>query len=257
MKVPGKKYLFIAKNSFLESNLSYFNIALSLLFPLIDIAGLIFLYSYITADKNGFLTKEVIIYFTFVLIAASLDFRRFGSRVQEHIIEEMYLNIDKMPINPFFYYFFESIGKNFINLTFLLIVGQIVLAIYQVNPIAQLMLLPSVGICLLLGHLIYYNYALLTFYDEKTFSLWFFGIFFDFLSGKLVPLGFLPGVIQTIFLSFMPFVYAAGAIAKQFSEFNLQNLLTSLGIALIWIMILFFLSQRTWRYGNVYFQQKG
>ncbi|MFW5719660.1 MAG: hypothetical protein ACOCXT_01370 [Candidatus Dojkabacteria bacterium] len=257
MKVPAKKYIYIIKNSFLEGNQSFFSTLLSLVYPLIEISGLVFLYSYITSDDSGFLTRGVVIYFSFILVTTTLDYRRFASKLQSMIVDERYINIDQMPVHPFFYTFCESIGRSFVTLMLLITIGIGVLLFYGTPVIGVMLYIPVVLICLLLSHLIYYNYTLLTFYAEKHVKIWFFGIIFDFLSGKLVPLGFLPMILQKVFLSFMPFVYAAGALGNAFSDFNLRTLLTSSAIALFWVLLLIFTGNRIWAHGGRVFQERG
>jgi len=252
-----KKYFYIIKNSFLEFNQHPAFVVISLLESSVQIYGLILFYSYLVKSPSDRLTlsTETVVYFLFILVVSSVDIKRFASDIKREIINEEYLNINKLPINPFLYYFLRSIGKNSIVFLILLI-GSLIYMVHIGYPLSGLLLfLPAIMISFLLLHFIFFTTVTINFVNEY-FNIWLFGIIFDFLSGKLIPLMFLPALMETILLRCLPFTYAFGALAKIFSNYDLKNLLISMAVSIVWCIVLFFVSKKLWNKGGYYFQEK-
>jgi ABC-type uncharacterized transport system permease subunit len=199
--------------------------------------------------------QSILYYYGFILVVASLDLPRFGSVTQRDILDESYLNIDKLPITPFTYYAFKNIGRNCISTGILLIFSGTYLVLTNYSPLGLLLFIPSIICAYLLAQLIWFNLGILTFYFEEI-HMWLFSIVFEFISGKMIPIPLFPHAIQIVLL-ILPFSNAFGALAKNFSPFNLQGLLMSLTISLAWSYTLFKLSQTLWQKGSYYFQENG
>jgi ABC-type uncharacterized transport system permease subunit len=254
-----KKYFYIIKNSYLENNLNKTTVFFSLLYPIIQTFGFILFFSYLVRPDGatgGSVDNQILIYFLFILVVSSAEIARFSQEIQSDITTERYNNINRMPINPFVYYFLKSVGKNFLVFMLLLLFSVGYMIFIEYSLLGILLFVPSVIIGFLLTHLIFFTATCVNFCSEH-FDIWFFNIIFDFLSGKLIPVNFLLGLLQTMFLSFMPFTYAFGAIAKDFSGSDFNQLFFSLSVSVFWIGAMFFISNKFWNRGGWYFQEYG
>jgi ABC-2 type transport system permease protein len=246
------------KNAYLENNTNVFSMILSLLNPLLEIIGLILFYGYITkpTSSGSMIDTRIIVYFLFVLIVSSCAINKFGRYLRDEIKYESYLNVNKYPINPFLYYFFYNMGKNILVFVILSVLTLVYMLFIQYNLLALLLFIPAAFVGIILTHLIYFTVISVYFYN-RYINIWMFFVIFEFLSGKLVPINFLPPFLTSIFLSFMPFVYTNGAIGKNFSDLDFGKLGVSLAVSTVWIVILFVLGNKLWSAGGFRFQERG
>jgi ABC-type uncharacterized transport system permease subunit len=249
------RYLLV--NSYRESNQSRTVIILSLAQPLIQSLGFILLFSYITRPTFGTsssLTIPILSYFMFTIALLSIDLGKFLQHIQRSIANERYLAIDRLPITPFWYYFFSSIGKNALTLVVLLGVGLLFFTIMQLPIIYIVAYIPVVLLGLLLAHLLYFALALTSFYADEL-NLWGATILFAFLSGQLLPIHLLPSQAATVF-QILPFAYAAGALAKNYSNLDLGQFVTSIILSTIWIIVFYQLTAKIWNHGSSHFHER-
>lgn len=251
-----QKYWYLVKNSFKESNQSKLVFFITLSQPLILLYGYILFYSFlINPGKIVAYNDPVVIYYVFILVVSSIDLTRFASELQKRIKEESYLEVDRLPINPFIYYFLLSVGRTLVTFVILLSLSICYLISIHFSLIGILLFIPSTILAFFLSHLIFFILTSGTFYMESLHP-WLFGITTDFLSGKLIPIILMPPALRKILLLF-PFPYAFGALARNFSTFTLFNAWESLLVAVIWTTILFFLAEKIWHRGSYYFQENG
>jgi ABC-2 type transport system permease protein len=251
------KYIFIVKNSFLENNLSIIVFLIRLLNPLVQITGYLLLYNFLTVQTQIISqpSQNLLIYYLVILVVSTLDLPRFGTNIQPQIASEEYLNIEKLPINPFIYYFLQSIGKNIIIFSLLLLTVLGYFIYIQLNILALMLFIPSVCISFFLAHLIFFSLTSFTFYYEHL-HMWVFAISLDFLSGKLIPIYLLPAFLKTL-LYILPFSYSFGSLATAYSTSQISSILTTSSISLLWCAILFKVAYKLWIHGSYYFQEHG
>lgn len=257
MKVGSlKAYGFLIRNSFKENNQSLLTLTISLTQPAILIAGYALFYSYITRAQSGGISNELIIYYLFITIIATLDVPRFGSYIQGDIQSERYLMIDQLPLSPFLYYLMNSLGKSLAaTITYSIIV--LLALIYLGVPLLTILLfLPSLVIAFTLAHLVTFLFATNIFYFEQM-HMWLFSIIFEFLSGKMIPLALIPATLSFLLTWIIPFGFASGTLARFLSTQDYSSVLIGIIIALIWIAILFHYSHKRWVAGSRYFQENG
>ncbi len=251
-----KKYLYIIKNSFLEVNHSYFIMAMQMLQPLGEIYGFILLYSYILNPQAGLnISSEIAIYYLFILTASTSVLPMFSERIRKDIIDDTYLNIEKLPINPAVFYFLDNVAKNIIPMVVFIFGSVIYMIISGVPAIAIGLFVPTLLLSIVLSHLIYFVFTMSNFYSE-TASVWLFRAIFDFTSGRWVPLLYIPTGIR-YFLYALPFPYAFGALARNFAQFNVYEYGISVTVALIWTIVLGIIGTKLWHRGSYHFQENG
>ena len=69
---------------------------------------------------------------------------------------------------------------------------------------------------------------------------------FQLLSGALIPLTFFPGLIQKL-LDFLPFKSIIYAPCMMYlGKFSCNEIIFTLGIQIIWVVILYFVSKLIW-----------
>lgn len=248
------KYILIIKNSYKQDNVSFIGILFSLLEPVVQVAGLLFFYAYIESN-GGALPQTTLLYFLFILVCSSIEFRTFGSRIKQEIQQENYLNINRMPLNPFMYYLAQSIGRNILVFS-ILFIASLVYLMFTGYPLIG-MLLYSFGICcsIIMVHLISFLTLTIAFVNPQI-NTWLFGIIFDFLSGKLVPIKYFPQVIQQTFFVLLPFGYAYGSLAKSISTMDFKGMTIGISLCIVWIFLLFFVSNKLWEKGSYAFQER-
>lgn len=250
-------YYIVLKDGFRRGGFSPLQVVSSLLLPLISIAGFIFFFSYLLhpGSTAHSLTPEILRYFFFILVVSSVNIPRFSDAIGHDIISEDYLNTDKQPLDPFAAYFLRSVGQHTIVL---FILGTTTLGYFARTGSSWpfLVLLPCAILCAFtLLHLIFFNIGMAHFFYAQ-FRTSIFTFIFDFLSGRVIPLMYFPNNIALL-LSFLPFAYAFGAIARHFSQQNIWPLLGSLGVSLLWIVALHRFSRYLWNKGSNYYQEHG
>lgn len=249
-----QKYWYITKNSFKEANKSKLVFIITLLQPLILLYGYILFYGYM-ANPGTIVeyNSPIVVYYIFILVVSAIDLTRFANDLQKKIQTDEYISIDKLPINPFLYYFFTSLGRTALIFLILLSVAIYYLLSIQFNILGILLFTPASIISFFLAHLIFFNLSMATFFIESI-HVWVFGITVDLLSGKLIPLSLMPLLLTQIFL-LLPFPYAFGAIARNYSDFNLANLLINLSVSLFWSFLLYLTAEKLWQKGSYYYQE--
>jgi ABC-type uncharacterized transport system permease subunit len=248
-----KKYYYIFKNSFHESHQSYWVMFLQLLSPLFGTYGFVLFYSYVI--NTPVLTTELSIYFLYIMTAGAIELPMFSEGIRGEIVQEQYLNIEKLPLSPIIYYILKSLSKNTITVTVFSVISIIYMLLAGIQLTVILLYLPTVLLGVILSHLIYFAFTCLNFYTENS-SVWLFRAIFDITSGRWIPLAFTPIFIQNIFL-ILPFAYALGALGKVLANFSLISFIQSSLIALIWCLVIFFISTKLWHHGSYYFQEHG
>ncbi len=252
-----KKYWYIIRNSFFEVNHSWFVMLMQIVRPFLAMYGFILFYSFVLSPSAQGITlsKEITIYFLFVLTAGAIELPGFSEDIHKEIKNEAYLNIDKLPISPTVYYIVKSFAGNSITVIVFAIFSICYMIFNKMPLISIITFLPTVILGTILSHLIFFTFTCLNFYSE-TADIWLFRAIFDFTSGRWIPIAYAPPFIQAV-LYVLPFPYAFGALAKNFSKFQPVEVLTSIGISVGWCVALIIISTYLWRKGSYYFQENG
>ncbi|MDQ3099217.1 MAG: hypothetical protein M3Q44_05715 [bacterium] len=250
------KYWYIIRNSFKETNRSKLIFLVTLSQPLILLYGYILFYGFLINPGHVVAyDNPIVAYYIFILVVSAIDLTRFANDLQKKIQDESYIGIDKLPVNPFLYYFFVSLGRSILTFIILQFVGIAYLISIKFNILGVVLFIPATIIAFFLAHLIFFVLTSFTFFLESL-HVWLFGITTDFLSGKLIPLHLMPVGLSSFLLLF-PFPYAFGGLAQNYSNFDLHNLLISLLMAVVWSGLLFFVAIKLWNKGSYYFQEHG
>lgn len=194
-------------------------------------------------------------YYLFVLTASSTVLPMFSENIRKDIIDDSYLNIEKLPINPAIYYILSNIAKNVIPTTVFFIGTFSYMLLIGTSSTLLFLFIPTVLIAITLSHLIYFVFTMSNFFSE-TASVWLFRAIFDFTSGRWVPFIYFPVALKYILYA-LPFPYAFGALAKNFAQFNTFDYIASLIVAITWILILGLTGNILWTKGSYYFQENG
>jgi len=248
-------YWFIIKNSLKATSRIVVDIIFAVSNPLIQMYGLVLFYSYVI-NKGASLSPSIILYFSFVAFSTMIDGNKFAKIIGEDIETEYYLTIDKLPINPILYYTFQSLGKYLAPLVVLSVGITWILVYYQASLGVILLFYVAVIVSLIITYMIYFLLGIMRFFTSA-FEPFLFVILIDFLGGKLIPISFLPGELFRLFLSFMPFIYTAGAFAAYVSEGNVLGLLQGIGVGLVWVVILYLIGTKLWNRGVTEYQERG
>lgn len=250
-----KAYWFIVKNSFKSSSQFFIDLVFAVANPILQVLGLLLFYSFVLNQQTG-LDSSVVLYFLFVMMTSGVELFRFATDIGQDIESDYYLTIDKLPINPFVYYMLQNLGKNLAPITFLGIGVLPILIFYKVSAAIIILFYIATLLALVISYLIFFIVGAARFFTSAL-EPWLFGIIFQFLSGKLIPITFLPSQYFSLFLSFMPFIYASGAYATYISEGNLPGLLFGMGIGTLWCVILFVFATFLWNKGVSRYQELG
>lgn len=253
-----KTYWAFAKGDFKRLSAYKANILMGLIGQLIMISVTYFLWIAIYSSSEegimkGFTLKEMLTYVMITLligIVTSSDISRtISNEVRDGSIA---MNLIK-PINYRLRLIFMSLGQFLFSFLTLFLPGAIIITIYgiyngvNINIISILFFIVSI----LLGFFIniYYSYmfGLLAF---KFYNVW--GIsqiaraIIMLVSGAMIPLTFFPEIVQKAF-NFLPFssiIYTPAMI--YLNKLSSIEIAKSLGLQLLWVVILMGLSKVMW-----------
>lgn len=202
---------------------------------------------------NGFNLGEMLTYIMITLLIGIVTSSNISSQISNEVRDgSIAMNLIK-PIDYSKRIIFMGLGQFIFSFLTLFLPGAILITIYgikngvQIDFFSIVLSLVSISLGLLIN--IYYSYilGLLSF---KFYNIW--GIsqiaraIVMLVSGAMIPLTFFPKVIQSLF-NFMPFssiIYTPAMI--YLNKFSGIEIAKSLGLQLIWIVILIFLSKAMW-----------
>lgn len=205
---------------------------------------------------NGFTLNEMIVYIFMSFITRNLVgvsvARDIGSEVVEGTIA---MNLVK-PINYQLRLFFSSLG----NLVFrffipglpiwgvMVIVRYVNLGELPPSPLVIFAYLASVCFSFCIMFLFDFCFGLLAFY---TTYIWGLNLaksaILGFLTGQMIPLAFFPESIQRIF-DFLPFASMNYTpVMIYLNKMPLERIVFSMGIQIIWIVMLFLIANFFWK----------
>lgn len=245
-------YWYIVRNGFLEQNQSWVSFFTRTLQPIVTIAGYYLFYQYLISHSPQF---SLSLYYGYIILVSVIDVPRFADQIQKDIQSERYIVIDRLPIHPFIYYFWRNIGRSMITILATTIIALITFTSNELS-ISEVLLILLAGVAsILLIHLLSFIISTIIFYTEQL-NLWMFGMLFEFLGGKIIPLVALPTALQFIFVWIIPFGLASGSIAFHLAQGNYLAIGISLLLTICWTFILYQISKTIWDQGGFYFQDR-
>lgn len=248
-----KKYYYIIRNSFHEQNQSWVSFVSRTFQPIVMISGYYLFYNYLY-QQTGSLSLEM--YYGYIVLVSLVDVPRFAQYIQNDIKSERYTVIDKLPIHPFTYYFYRNIGLSLTTLITCVIIASIVFIVQGISAQLFILILIAAMVSIILSHLLSFTVATIVFYTEQI-HVWMFGMLFEFLGGKIIPIVALPALLQTTLVWILPFGLASGAMALHVSQQKIPSILLSIALASLWSLFLYSLVRKLWDKGGFYFQEHG
>lgn len=259
MKKSIKPYLTFTKNS-IERQLSYrANSIIFFLGELMLIAVNFFLWLAIYKSSSesvikGFSLNEMMVYVILSFITTVFT----GDSISRSIYNEVKDgSVATYLIKPIEYekrYFFEKLGALLYDLVIVFVTGFAVVITMCIKYDIKITLFGTIFyfISALLSYIIsffyFYGFGLLSF---KITNMWGLGQIMEavmqLLSGMLIPLVFFPETIQKIF-DFLPFksmIYTPCMIFL--NKLSTGEIIYSLGIQIVWIVILGFGARMLWK----------
>lgn len=204
---------------------------------------------------NGFTLNEMIVYIFMSFITSNLVWvgvtRDIGTEVIEGTIA---MNLIK-PINYQIRLLYSSLGNMLFKFMVpglpiwivMVIVRYIRLGELPPSPIIIVTYLVSVVLSFGIMFLFDFCFGLLSFY---TTYIWGLNLakqaILGFLTGQLIPLSFFPEVVQKVF-DFLPFASMNYVpVMIYLNKMSTQKVLFSLGVQVIWILLLYLLANCLW-----------
>lgn len=258
MKNSIKPYLTFTKNS-LERQLAYK--ANSIIFILGDVMILLvtfYLWLAIYGSSSdsvikGFSLNEMMVYVVLSFVTSAITQADLVSAIYREVKDGSIATYLIKPIDYGKRMFFENLGNLIYNYICVFIIGfAIVLFLtfrYDIKLTALSVVLYFVSSFLgfLVNFFFSYSFGLLAF---KITNMW--GMsqivqaIFQLLSGALIPLTFFPDLIQKL-LNFLPFKSIIYAPCMMYlGKLSCGEIIFTLGIQIIWVVILYFVSKLIW-----------
>lgn len=208
-----------------------------------------------TKSLNGFSLSDMIIYlFMSSITAGTINSGTDGDIAQEVHDGSIAMNLIK-PINYQIRMLFISFGAFVYQFIFILLpiwIGLIVVRYFTAREVPPgigtiLLYLLSMILGFFVNYLMNYCYGLLAFYVT---NMWGISHLKDaallFFSGQLIPIAFFPLVLQKV-MQFFPFSSLNYIpVMIYLNKITGAELLQSLGIQLLWIVLLYLLSRWLW-----------
>ncbi len=256
-----RKYWVVAKSTWQVFLAHRLNMVLEVLGNLLTMGvaiGLwVALYQRTGQEKiSGFTESEMIRYLLISgFLTATLWFTAQGDHVMSDIHEG---NLSKFLVKPLRYPFYNFVkvmtGKVF---NFLCILLVIIPVLYFYPDLLRSFNLVSVSLFLLFfmfaiifQYLLFFSTALMAFWMEEAWGLTFvLRVIADVAAGAFLPLAFFAPFWGNIF-NFLPFKYLVSVpVNILLGKIPLSNILYTFGGALVWLMILLFLTSFIMRRG--------
>lgn len=208
-----------------------------------------------SGDIAGFTFAELLTYFLLVEL-----FRHFLSvstfeEIQEGVREGKISNYLILPLNTLYMYFTRNISKNLITMFFFIlpVAALIIFTNIFVGPASLIYLLLSllmVVIALFTSMFIYTLFGAISFWTVETGNIiWAFNFIVMFFAGKMIPVQFLPDIIQKI-MEYTPFVALFNLPASIYlGKYSFEELAIQFAVQLAWAVVLYILLVMVWNRG--------
>ena len=208
-----------------------------------------------SGDIAGFTFKELLTYFLLVEL-----FRHFLSvstfeEIQEGVREGKISNELIKPLNTLYIYFSRNISKNLITMFFFVlpVAGLILFTDIFVGPAGWLnfvLAIAMVTLALFISMFIYTLFGAIAFWTVETGNIiWAFNFIVMFFAGKMIPVQFLPEVIQNV-MQYTPFVALFNLPASIYlGKFTQTELILQFAVQIGWAVVLYMLLVIVWKKG--------
>jgi len=208
-----------------------------------------------SGDIAGFTFTELLTYFLLVEL-----FRHFLSvstyeDIQEGVREGKIASFLILPLNTVYMYFSRNISKNLITMFFFVlpVAGLIMFTDIFVGPAswaALLLSLAMVVLALFISMFIYTLFGAIAFWTVETGNIiWAFNFIVMFFAGKMIPVQFLPEVIQNV-MQYTPFVALFNLPASIYlGKLTQAELIIQFGVQFAWAVVLYMVLMFVWQRG--------
>lgn len=200
---------------------------------------------------KGFTLQEMVSYYALAMIVAFFAWSDVDSWIEEDVIEGNMIAALLKPASYFAYSIYFQFGMNslafFVEILPVLIIG----ALLGLRPSSVgniLLFLVAVAIAVMIYFLISYLIGLSAFWLKRISGLKRVKrLTVAFLSGSMIPLTFFPDALQKIFV-YLPFQYVRFTPVNIYlNKYTFLQSLGYIGIGLVWVFALYFLSAYIWK----------
>ncbi len=208
-----------------------------------------------SGDIAGFTFKELLTYFLLVEL-----FRQFLSvstfnEIKDGVMEGKIANYLLLPFNSLYMYFARNISQNIVAMFFFVIpvIALILGTNFFVGPaslISLLLMLLMIIIAFLTSMFLYTLLGSVAFWTVETGNIiWAFNFIVSFLAGKMIPVQFLPEMIQKV-VQYTPFVAIFNLPASIYlGKFSSDQLIIHFVVQIAWMIGLYYLLVLVWNKG--------
>jgi ABC-2 type transport system permease protein len=262
-----KKYLLVIRSTWDEIATYRFNFTMWRIRNVFQLLTIYFLWLTVSSPKTlvfGYSQTDIL---TYVLGAALLSSIVLSTRTQE-IGENINVgDLSNFLVKPFAYFgywFARDIGDKAFNIVFA--IGELTVLYFLLKPPIflqtdiQFLLLTvlAVMIAIFLNFFIGCLLSMVGFWSPDVWAPRFiFFVLIGFLAGGAFPLDIFPASVQTIF-QFSPFSYFLYFPLKIYlGTLSQQQLILGFTISLVWVVILYLLTQYVWKKGLKQYSAQG
>lgn len=208
-----------------------------------------------SGDIAGFTFKELLTYFLLVEL-----FRQFLSvstfdEIKDGVMQGKIANYLLLPFNSLYMYFARNISQNLVSMFFFVIPVALLIAgtNYFIGPASLIYLLLAflmVIIAFLTSMFLYTLLGSIAFWTVETGNIiWAFNFIVSFFAGKMIPVQFLPEIIQRA-VEYTPFVALFNLPASIYlGKFSYEELLIHFLVQIGWMVGLYFVLVFVWNKG--------
>lgn len=253
------KYLQVIKNTWSEMVTYRVNFLMWRVRMVLQFLTIYLLWAAIMPKENPLFGYTYSLMLTYILGTALLSSLVFASRsyeIGDDINQGNLSNFLLRPLNYFLFWLAKDVGDKAMNIIFSIVELTIIFLFVRPPFFIQTSLqyltpfLLAVGLALILWFIFNILIGLIGFWSEETWAPRFIlMIVISFSAGGLFPLDILPSQIFS-FLQFLPFSYLLYFPLKIYlGQLNTISIVSGFFIALVWIVLLYFLTRTIWLVG--------
>ena len=218
-----------------------------------------------SSEILGYNREKILTYVFGILIIKAIVFSSRSIDVSGEIARGDLSNYLLKPVSYFKYWFTRDMSSKFLNLTFAVFEIIILYFIlkpplyFPVNPLYLFLFIVSLVMAILIYYLLVFIFSTIPFWnpEQSWGALFLFMIFSDFLGGGLFPLDIFPGIWRQI-IYLLPFAYILFFPLQIYLEkINLITTFSYLGIAILWVVVLYIALKFLWKKGMLAYRAEG
>jgi ABC-2 type transport system permease protein len=232
----------------------------------VKVTTLCFVWSAASVSREDISTGYVVSYYLLLMLVSKLTTDYTIESGVRDMVTGKFSNLLTKPFNYLIEYVGKDIGNNLLRFMLFLpafIVGVIFASlnnwwIYDFNPLYLLLFLLSAIIAFLISFILGNTVSLVALRIKQMDSI---RIFFyntsAILSGEVIPIVFLPLLVQKIF-NVLPFRYTLSfPVEILLGKLDPVSILYGFVVSILWLLILFIIYKFTYRYFIKYYEAEG